>query len=141
MALFAMLAVLTSPVLAFACCCQTQAAASDVLIHEGCEGHEGALAAHRPSSPSSHAQTTPQDGPCLQNVCSCVHSDISALVINEGTNASVFSPLVLGVPIQVAQIDFQIPSAVKFAFASNAARPRGPSASHQTGRAPPVVSL
>ena len=150
MALFAMLAVLTSPALAFACCCHVPNVAAvpiaDAPSHPGCQGHEGVSLApaviEATTNPGSYPVASAMVGRAhLQNVCECAHSDGNVMALSEAPNTSAFSPLVVGTASKPSSLDRSLPSSVRFAFASNAARPRSPSAAHRTGRAPPAFSL
>lgn len=163
MALFAMLAVLSSPALAFACCCapeialvpvpQTPVAATPapVASHPGCHGHSGAdvakiqnASAGRVSASTSQAApsvTAASSQPCFKSLCGCGHAQDSALSFVEKQSASSFSPLVLGVSAQRFSPTFTAPSSLCFAFGSNASRPRGPDLAPRSGRGPPVLSF
>ncbi len=159
-ALFAMLAVLCSPALAFACCCAPQIVsvpaspapvASLPASHPGCHGHAETdevktptASAVRASAPTSHA--TPRvaatsSQPCFKSLCECGHAQDSAVSFVETSSASSFTPLVLGVAARRFSPALISLSSVHFAFASNVARPRGPDVCSRSGRAPPALSL
>ena len=168
MALFAMLAVLSSPALAFACCCAPQTAslpasptpvpipvASSPALpasHPGCQGHgetggaktqnvtdsrvsASTVSVATPIAPPASAQ------PCFKSLCECGHAQEGALSFVAEQNGTSFSPLVLGVAAQRFSPALTSPSSVRFAFASNVARPRGPDLASRSGRAPPALSL
>ena len=152
LALFAMLAVLTSPALAFACCCGQETTAvqpphtpaptaqTPVASHPDCHGHA------EPKNPQPQAAihaklVATSQGPCLESVCECPHAPESVLTFVETQNTSSFAPLVLGDAVQFSSPPVGLPSSIRFAFASNAARPRGPDSRSRSGRAPPAFSL
>lgn len=168
MALFAMLAVLSSPALAFACCCGAENASvpapptpvasvpAPVASHPGCHGHAEADGAKTPvasadrvsasvspspSSPAALSAMLASSQPGFKNLCECGHAQESALSFVETPGASSFSPLVLGGAIRRYSPTLTSPSSLRFAFASNASRPRGPDLAPRSGRAPPVLSL
>ena len=167
MALFAMLSVLSSPALAFACCCsqgitpspalqtvQTPVAPSPAPVsHPGCHGHaqadsaqaQGASASETsvfaPPSASFSEVVAPYSGPEIRSLCGCEHAGEITLAFVEAQNSSSFSPLVMGAAVRPVSFVLSLPSSVRFAFASGAARPRGPDLSSRSGRAPPVFSL
>jgi hypothetical protein len=163
MAFFAMLAVLASPALAFACCCAkeiapvtvTQTLASPVQAtgnsHPGCDGHAAVgdvraqdRAASRVSTstfPQTAPIAAPTQTPCFQSVCECAHTSNSTLAFVAEQNSSSFSPLVSGAAIQAFSLALNSAFPLRFAFASNAARPRGPDLASRAGRAPPAFSL
>lgn len=155
MALFAMLAVFTSPALAYACCCQHEVAATTstptpaIPSHPGCQGHHTGDTKH--ASPTTHnasnahsvtvAASADSDVPCFKSVCQCDNQETTppALVEKQGTSA--FSPLVLALAVNAYSPTAPVSSALRFAFASRAARPRSPGLEHQSGRAPPAFSI
>lgn len=153
MALFAMLAVLASPALAFACCCGQEIATAQAPqnspsivqaseSHPDCQGH--ADASRMSSSASSRiarVATSASSGPCFQSLCECAHAAGTAVTFVEVQNSSSFSPLVLGVALPVFSLTATLSSSVRFAFASNATKPRGPDIASRSGRAPPAFSL
>ncbi len=156
MALFAMLAVLVSPSLAFACCCGQETAAPAPQVapasHPGCHGHaeadtpktqsvgESSVSASN-SLNAAPVVTSASQGPCFKSLCECEHARGSVLAFVEAQNTSSFSPLVLGVAVQAFSPAVTLPSSVRFAFASSVARPRGPDIASRSGRAPPAFSL
>lgn len=162
MALLAMLAVLTSPALALACCCGQESTAIQALqpqalpvataSHPGCHGHAEADKAGAPDvatsrvSASSRLQTSsiaasaPSEGPCFQSLCECGHASVNALRFVEAQNTSSFSPLVVGVAVGAFSPAAVVPSLTRCAFASNAAKPRSPDTHSRSGRAPPAFS-
>lgn len=145
-----MLAVLTSPALAFAYCCGQETvpiqpphipvptAQAPVASHSGCHGHaaedgsqpQDAVANRAPASDSSHAalvaMSASWQGPCFKSQCECPHAPQSVLAFVETQNASSFAPLVLGDAVHFSSLPVVLPSSIRFAFASNAARPRDP---------------
>lgn len=156
MALFAMLAVLASPALAFACCCNQPVAEVPAIptlsvqapqSHPDCHGHDAApsVGASRVSSSASPSagltMSAPASTPCFKSSCECVHAANSALAFVETQNGSSFAPLVMGTASPAFSLVSVLPSPVRFAFASNAARPRGPDSASKSGRAPPAFSL
>lgn len=169
MALFAMLAVLTSPALAFACCCgqemtPVQASVQTPQIpvspvqasgasHPGCQGHAEAHNAPARSEGASRVSASnlfhaapvgvsaPSEGPCFQSLCECAHGGDPVLAFTPAQNTSSFSPLVLGVVVPAFSSATSLPSSVRFAFASDVARPRGPDLEARSGRAPPTFSF
>ena len=159
MALFAMLAVLSSPAFAFACCCASDAPLSapqtpvasrvaPVATHPGCHGHAGAAESRGSGKPSvsraasshrvAHAVSSATPGPSFQSTCECSHAQSSVMSFVETQNVSSFSPLVLGVRASSFSHSPVAVSSHRFAFASNAARPRGPDLALGSGRAPPA---
>lgn len=153
MALFAMLAVLASPALAFACCCNQPVAEVPAIptlsvqapqSHPDCHGHDAApsVGANRVSSSASAGLTmsAPASTPCFKSSCECAHATNSALAFVETQNGSSFVPLVMGAASPAFSLVSVLPSPVRFAFASNAARPRGPDLAPKSGRAPPAFS-
>lgn len=164
MALLAMLAVLTSPALALACCCGQKSAAiqapqpqvlpvpGEAAEHPGCHGHAEANKADAPDtasgrvSSSSRLQTSsmevsaPSEGPCFQTLCECGHASVNALRFVEAQNTSSFPPLVMGVAVG-AFSPAVVPSSTRFAFVSDTARPRSPDSRSRSGRAPPAFNL
>ncbi len=170
MAFFAMIAVLASPALAFACCCGqenapvpvTQTLAPPVpatsASHPSCHGHAeasveasieaGVVRAQNVDVSRVSAATSPPRAPgvapshlCFKSLCECSHSSNNALTFVAEQNGSSFSPLVLGVASPLFFNSASLPSLVSFAFASEVARPRGPDLASRAGRAPPAFSL
>lgn len=158
MAFFAMLAILASPALAFACCCAQESAPMPVHVapasqktnasHPGCHGHSGpqdgttsSASTPRPSHSNAVAGVTSSQSSSFKGVCGCPHPADNALTFVETQNSSSFSPLVLGLAVQAFSPSLNLPSSVRFAFASNAAKPRSPGTSRKLGRGPPAFSL
>lgn len=162
MALFAMFAVLSSPALAFTCCCapdvapvpapQTLAPSVQApsVAHPGCDGHAAAGDASAQNAGSSRVSTSslPQSAsvaapsqPCFESLCECAHASSSALAFVAEQSSSSFSPLVLGVAAQAFSPALAPLPAACFAFSSKVARPRGPDLASRAGRAPPAFSL
>ncbi len=163
MALFAMLAVLSCPAFAFACCCASDASVSTSqtpvavrvapgATHPGCHGHAETTESRGSGKPSvnrasvsSHrvalAVSTVTVGPSFQSTCECSHAQSSVMSFVETQNTSSFSPLVLGVRASSFSHSVVAVCSLCFAFASNAARPRGPDLALGSGRAPPAFSF
>ncbi|WP_157947730.1 hypothetical protein [Abditibacterium utsteinense] len=153
MALFAMLAVLTSPALAFACCCSQEIASAQAPqnsraiiqapeLHPDCHDHASASrVSSSASSPTAVGVTSAASGPCFKSLCECAPTTDNVVAFVESQNSSSFLPLVLGVTTPAFSPTVAPPSSVRFAFAFNAAKPRGPDTASRSGRAPPAFSL
>lgn len=158
MALFAMLAILTSPALALACCCgeevapvqapytsvfSTQAPKSS---HPDCHGHAAQeesevsdVSASGQDQAAPVAVSTSSQRPFFQSLCDCSHGAANSLTFVAEQHSS-FSPLILGVAVQAFSPSSHLPASVRLAFASNAAKPRSPASTRRLGRAPPALS-
>lgn len=153
MALFAMMAVLASPALAFACCCgqETAPVPTPVASHPGCHGHAEADDAQDASKSRASvssaldaapvAASAPLQGPHFHSLCRCEHAGQSVAAFIQAQNTSPFSPLVLSVAVRTFSPAVNSPSSFRFAFASNTSKPRGPDTASRSGRAPPALSL
>jgi hypothetical protein len=160
MALFAMLSILASPALAFACCCNQELPstpvaqtivvppAEPIASHPGCHGHDTeqntseskVLVSVTPNaSPSEVAIAS--SGQQFQSVCDCAHAGDIVLALVEVQNTSSFSTGVMSGPPQARALVAAPRDLVRFAFASRVGRPRGPDLASGSGRAPPVFSL
>ena len=162
MALFAMLAVLSSPAFAFACCCASDASAlapqtpvaarvAPVTTNPCCYDRAGAAQPSGSGKPSvsrvsassirgAHAVSTVMPGPSFQRLCECNHARNGVLSFVETQNGSSFPPLISGVRASSFSLAIVAEASTCFAFASNAARPRGPDLVLGSGRAPPACS-
>lgn len=154
-ALFAMLAVLTSPALAFACCCSQETVAlqaprtvappvQKTPSHPGCSGHaetgKAEAQANRASASNSSqaVSLTPSQLPHLQSLCECGHANDSAPAFASAPQNSSFSPLVMGIAVRPLSFAVESATSVRLACAPIAARPRGPDTRLRSGRAPPA---
>ncbi len=161
MALFAMLAVLTSPALAFACCCgqetapvrvsQTPVSQTPVsstqtakASHPGCHGHDEPADSEAKRISVAHAAVAvaaASKAPCFKSLCECPHAADANLTFVAEQNASSFALQVLGATVEAFSPALDLPASRRFAFASNAAKPRSPATKRRSGRAPPAFSL
>ncbi len=165
LALFAMLAILTSPALAFACCCADEAPATLLVATSAAHDHTSSApqpSCHAPAATITHHseaigahQASRADAVVsaisksvvaphhfsLKSLCECPQVADSTASFVETQNGSSFSPLIFSVAVSNFSPVFSAPSSHRFAFASHAARPRGPDLALRSGRAPPAFSL
>lgn len=155
LALFAVLALFTSPAFAFTCCCHSMSVAA-AQGEQRVSSHSASIVTDSsiPSccrergekgTPQIHASHKPCHGKASQTatlggVCHCGQSDLPVFASVAPSDWSAFAAFVLRAPSQTVSFDLTSASSLPFAFASSAARPRSPSAAYCTGRAPPAFS-
>ena len=160
LALFAILAVFASPTLAFACCCaqepawfhsfvEAPAPATALTSHAGCAGHPTSAAASAQTANASYTSgeratavaPARTSQPYFRGYCGCEHAKYSALAVVPPQHSQSFSALVLGMAVQPFADSLAARPSIRFAFATNAARPRSPDHAPRLGRAPPAFGL